>query len=59
MTAEETGLWTLDVWGQVMREVKAQTAGAETSAANLANTLLAAQSALALAYVTLIEADSG
>ena len=58
LTAEASGLWTLDVWGQVRREIEAQQAGAQTSAANLANATLAAQSALALAYVTLREADS-
>ncbi len=58
LTAEATGAWTLDVWGQVRREIEAQQAGAETAAADLANARLAAQSALALAYVTLREADS-
>ncbi len=58
LTAEGSGLWTLDVWGQVRREIEAQGAGAEVSAANLANATLAAQSSLALAYVTLREADS-
>ena len=58
LTAEATGAWTLDVWGQVRREIESQQAGAETNAAVLANALLAAQSALALAYVTLREADS-
>ena len=53
LTAEASGAWTLDVWGQVRREIEAQQAGAETNAAILANALLAAQSALALAYVTL------
>jgi NodT family efflux transporter outer membrane factor (OMF) lipoprotein len=58
LTAEASGTWTLDIWGQVRREVEAQQAGAQTSAANLANATLAAQSELALAYVTLREADS-
>jgi NodT family efflux transporter outer membrane factor (OMF) lipoprotein len=58
LTAEASGTWTLDIWGQVRREIEAQQAGAVTSAANLANALLAAQSALALAYVTLRQADS-
>ena len=58
LTAEATGTWTLDVWGQVRREIEAQKAGAETNAAILANALLAAQSALGLAYVTLRQADS-
>ena len=58
VTAEASGTWTLDVWGQIRREIEAQQAGAELSAATLANATLAAQSALALAYVTLREADS-
>ena len=44
--------------GQVRREIEAQQAGAQGAAANLANALLAEQSALALAYVQLREADS-
>ena len=58
LTAEATGQWMLDVWGLVRREIEAQQAGAEVDAANLANALLAAQSALALAYVQLREADA-
>jgi NodT family efflux transporter outer membrane factor (OMF) lipoprotein len=58
VTAEASGTWTLDVWGQIRREIEAQQAFAETSAATLANATLAAQSALALAYVTLRQADS-
>ena len=58
VTAELSGSWTLDVWGMVRREIEAQQAGAETSAANLANALLAEQSALALAYVQVREANS-
>ncbi len=57
-TAEAQGSWTLDVWGQVRRAVEAQQAGAEASAATLANATLSAQSALALAYVQLRQADS-
>ena len=58
VTAEASGTWTLDVWGQIRREIEAQQAGAEMTAATLANATLAAQSALALAYVTLRQADS-
>ena len=58
LTAEATGQWMLDVWGLVRREIEAQAAGAEASAANLANALLAEQSALALAYVLLRQANS-
>jgi NodT family efflux transporter outer membrane factor (OMF) lipoprotein len=58
LIAEATGTWTLDIWGQVRRDVEAQQAGAEVSAATLANATLSEQSLLALAYVTLREADS-
>ena len=57
-TAEASGMWTVDVWGLVRREIEAQQAGAEGVAANLANALLAAQSELATAYVTLRQADA-
>ncbi len=58
LTAEASGVWMLDVWGQVRREVEVQQAGAEVTAANLANATLAAQSALAAAYVLVRYADS-
>ncbi len=58
LTAEVSGSWTLDIWGQVRREVEAQQAGAEVSAATLANATLSEQALLGLAYVTLREADS-
>ena len=59
LTAEASGSWTLDVWGQVRREIEAQQAvRAELSAATLANATLSEQSLLALAYVTLREDDS-
>ncbi len=58
LAAEASGSWTLDVWGQVRRAIEAQTAGAKASAATLANATLSEQSALALAYVQVREADS-
>jgi NodT family efflux transporter outer membrane factor (OMF) lipoprotein len=58
LTGEATGQWMLDVWGLVRREIEAAEAGTETTAANLANALLVAQSSLALAYVNLRESDS-
>jgi len=58
LTSEATGQWMLDVWGLVRREIETEQAGAEGAAANLANALLAQQSALALAYVQLRQADS-
>jgi NodT family efflux transporter outer membrane factor (OMF) lipoprotein len=58
LTAEATGSWTLDIWGQIRREIESQQGAAEVSAANLANATLAAQSALAVAYVLVRYADS-
>ncbi|HEY3624564.1 MAG TPA: efflux transporter outer membrane subunit [Roseiarcus sp.] len=58
LTAEASGTWTLDIWGQIRRAIEAQQAGAELSAATLANATLSEQSLLALAYVTLREDDS-
>ena len=57
LTAEASGTWTLDVWGQIRREIELQQAGAEANAALLANATLSEQSLLALAYVTLRDAD--
>jgi NodT family efflux transporter outer membrane factor (OMF) lipoprotein len=53
-----TGSWTLDVWGKVRRMIEQQGDAAQASAAILANATLSSQSALALAYVQLREADS-
>jgi NodT family efflux transporter outer membrane factor (OMF) lipoprotein len=58
LDAEVAGSWTLDVWGKTRRAVEQESAAAEASAADLANASLAAQSALALAYVQLRQADS-
>ncbi len=58
LAAEASGTWTLDVWGQVRREIEAQSAGAELSAATLANVTLAEQSTLALAYIQVRQQDS-
>ena len=58
LTAEASGTWTLDVWGEVRRAIEAQAAGAKASAATLANATLSEQSALALAYVQVRQADS-
>jgi NodT family efflux transporter outer membrane factor (OMF) lipoprotein len=58
LVAEASGAWTIDVWGETRRAIEAQTAGAESTAATLANATLLAQSALALAYVQVREADS-
>jgi NodT family efflux transporter outer membrane factor (OMF) lipoprotein len=58
LDAEVSGNWTLDVWGKVRRAIEQQGAGAQVSAADLANATLSAQSALALAYVQVLEADA-
>jgi NodT family efflux transporter outer membrane factor (OMF) lipoprotein len=58
LDAEASGSWTLDIWGATRRAIEEQSAAAQASAANLANATLASQSALALAYVQVREADS-
>ena len=58
LNAQISASWTLDIWGKVQRQVEQQTASADQSAADLANAVLAARSALALAYVQLRQADS-
>ncbi len=57
LNAQVSASWTLDVWGKVRRAIEQQGAGAQVSAADLANATLSAQSALALAYVQLRESD--
>jgi NodT family efflux transporter outer membrane factor (OMF) lipoprotein len=58
LNAQVSAAWTLDLWGKVRRAIEEQGAGAQVSAAVLANATLSAQSALALAYVQLRESDS-
>ena len=58
LDAQVSAAWTLDVWGKVRRAIEQQGAGAQVSAADLANATLSAQSALALAYVQLRQSDS-
>ncbi len=58
LDAQVGGSWAPDVWGKVRRAIEQQGAGAQVSAADLANAALSAQSALALAYVQLLQADA-
>jgi len=58
LDAQLSASWAPDVWGKVRRAIEQQGAGAQVSAADLAYAALSAQSALALAYVQLLEADS-
>lgn len=58
LNAQVSATWTLDVWGRVRRQIEQNGAAAQVSAADLANATLLAQSALALAYVQVREADS-
>jgi NodT family efflux transporter outer membrane factor (OMF) lipoprotein len=58
LDAQASGSWTLDIWGATRRAIEQQSAAAEASAADLANATLASQSALALAYIQVREADS-
>jgi NodT family efflux transporter outer membrane factor (OMF) lipoprotein len=55
---EGTADWTLDVWGAIRRQVESQVAGAQVSAADLANAKLSAQATLATDYFDLRAEDS-
>src|SRR5690606_23855997 len=50
--------WEIDLWGKVSRSVQAGEAGAQASAADLANTRLSMQSTLAQTYFRLRSADA-
>ncbi len=55
--AQISGSWTIDVWGRIRRQIEQFGAAAQVSKADLDNATLSAQSALALAYVQVREAD--
>ena len=50
--------WDLDLWGKIRRTVESDVAGAQVSAAELANAKLSAQALLATAYYNLRAADA-
>lgn len=50
--------WVIDVWGRVRRTVESNVAGAQVSAADLANAELSAQATLAIAYFNLRATES-
>jgi NodT family efflux transporter outer membrane factor (OMF) lipoprotein len=50
--------WDLDVWGKVRRQIESNVAGAQVSAADLANAKLSAQATLATDYFDLRAEDS-
>jgi NodT family efflux transporter outer membrane factor (OMF) lipoprotein len=50
--------WDLDVWGRVRRQVESNLAGAQVSAADLANARLSAQATLATDYFDLRAEDA-
>jgi NodT family efflux transporter outer membrane factor (OMF) lipoprotein len=58
ISAQASASWTIDLWGKVRRTIESQAAGAQASAADLANATLSMQSALATAYFELRETDS-
>lgn len=57
-TLSVNGSWDLDLWGKIRRTVESDIAGAQVSAADLANAKLSSQSLLATAYYNLRAADS-
>ncbi|MBS0408425.1 MAG: efflux transporter outer membrane subunit [Proteobacteria bacterium] len=52
-----TGSWEPDVWGRIRRTLENAKAGAQASAADLANARLSAQTSLALDYIQLRQLD--
>jgi NodT family efflux transporter outer membrane factor (OMF) lipoprotein len=57
-TLSANASWTLDLWGRIRRTVESDVAGAQVSAADLANAKLSAQALLASAYYNLRSADA-
>jgi NodT family efflux transporter outer membrane factor (OMF) lipoprotein len=57
-SASATLSWDLDVWGRVRRQVESSVAGAQVSAADLANAKLSAQATLATDYFDLRAEDA-
>jgi len=57
-TATANASWDIDVWGRVRRQVESNVAGAQVSAADLANAKLSAQATLATDYFNLRASDS-
>src|SRR4051794_35586897 len=53
-----SAFWAVDLWGRVRRQVESNVAGAQVSAADLANVKLSAQAVLATDYFNLRAADS-
>jgi NodT family efflux transporter outer membrane factor (OMF) lipoprotein len=57
-TAQGTATWDLDLWGKIRRQVESDEAGAQLSAADLANATLSAQETLANDYFQLRGQDA-
>jgi NodT family efflux transporter outer membrane factor (OMF) lipoprotein len=57
-TLEGSADWTPDIWGKIRRQVEANKAAAQVSAADLANATLSEQAALAADYIDLRGSDS-
>jgi NodT family efflux transporter outer membrane factor (OMF) lipoprotein len=55
---EGNASWDLDVWGAIRRQINSQVAGAQVSAADLANAELSAQATLATDYFDLRAEDA-
>jgi NodT family efflux transporter outer membrane factor (OMF) lipoprotein len=49
--------WPVDVWGRIRRQIEADSASAQASAADLANARLSAQSSLAIDYFSMRNAE--
>ena len=55
---EANASWDVDVWGKIRRTVESDVAGAQASAADIANARLSAQATLAIDYFNLRASDS-
>jgi NodT family efflux transporter outer membrane factor (OMF) lipoprotein len=55
---EGNASWEPDLWGKIRRTIESDVAGAQVSAADLANATLSAQASLATDYFELREADA-
>lgn len=55
---EGSASWDLDVWGKIRRQIESDVAGAQVSAADLANARLSAQASLATDYFEMRTSDA-
>lgn len=57
-TAQANASWDIDVWGRIRRDIESSIAGAQASAADLANATLSEQATLAATYFDICYQDA-